>query len=67
MRVYDMSTGRLVECVSTSADVQPPDFDASAPELQLQLQLVVTESLPERDMPPELVLADLNAFIDEMS
>jgi hypothetical protein len=65
MRVYDMSTGRLVECVSTSADVQPPDFDASAPELQLQL--VVTESLPERDMPPELVLADLNAFIDEMS
>jgi hypothetical protein len=64
MKVYDMSTGRLVESTSTTAGAQPPDIDASAPELQLQL--VVSESLPERGIPPELVLADLNAFIDKM-
>jgi hypothetical protein len=64
MRVYDMSTGRLVERVSTSDDAQRPDIDASAPELQLQL--VVSDSLPEKGIPPELVLADLNAFIAKM-
>jgi hypothetical protein len=57
-----MSTGRLVESVSTTDNARRPDFDTRA----LELRLVVAESQPERGIPPELVLADLNAFIDEM-
>jgi hypothetical protein len=64
-QVYDMSTGRLVESDSTADDTHRPDFRNNA--LQLQLQPVVSESLPERDIPPELVLVDLNTFIDDMS
>ncbi len=64
--VYDMSTGRMVETVTTSSDAYRLDFDATATELQLQLQPLVSESLPKRGIPPELVLADLNAFLDKM-
>jgi hypothetical protein len=64
-RVYDMSTGRLVEETLTTYDTaRRLDIDARA--LDLRLQPVVTESLPERGIPPELVLADLNAFLDKM-
>ena len=64
-RVYDMSSGRLVEeSQVTSDNSQRLDIDAGA--LDLRLQPVVSESLPERGIPPELVLADLNAFFDKM-
>ncbi len=64
-RVYDMSSGRLVEeHKATSDNSQRLDIDAGA--LDLRLQPVVSESLPERGIPPELVLADLNAFLDKM-
>jgi hypothetical protein len=60
-----MSTGRLVDETLTAPDTaQRQDIDADA--LDLRLQPVVSESLPERGIPPELVLADLNAFLDKM-
>jgi hypothetical protein len=64
--VYDMSTGQVEETASMVDSAQQLDFCAHTEELQLQLQPVVTESLPERGLPPELVLADLNAFLDKM-
>ncbi len=66
-RVYDMSTGQMVEAASAVENTARLDMDARAWDLQLQLQTVTTESRPERGIPPELVLADPNAFIDEMS
>ena len=64
-RVYDMSTGQMVEeRIVTSDAAHRPDTDTTA--LGLRLQTVVSESHPERGIPPELVLADLNAFIDKM-
>jgi hypothetical protein len=36
-------------------------------ELELRLLPVTTDSHTQRQMPPELVLADLNAFLDVMS
>jgi hypothetical protein len=64
--VFDMSTGRMVETVTTSDNPEWRDFDATAKELQLQLQPVTIESLPKRGIPPELVLADPNAFLEKM-
>lgn len=66
-RVYDMSTGRPVEETAATGNVQQPHFDATELALELQLQPVTNESLPEKGLPPELVLADLNAFLDKMS
>ena len=64
-RVYDMSTGRLEETSRSASDtVHRQDPDATA--LGLQLQPVVSESIPMRGMPPELVLADLNALLKKM-
>ncbi|MCU7924297.1 MAG: hypothetical protein KZQ88_16530 [Candidatus Thiodiazotropha sp. (ex Dulcina madagascariensis)] len=63
--VYDMSTGQTLEnsqSTEKTASVAPV---ASIPELRLQL--VTPESREERDIPPELVLADLNAFLETMS
>jgi hypothetical protein len=62
--VYDMSSGQIVESASTIEQTRRLDYDATA--TQLQLQPVVSESCPERGMPPELVLADLNAFLEKM-
>jgi hypothetical protein len=64
-RVYDMSTGQVVEnsLANESRPVIAPD--ASMPELQLQL--VTPDLRTEREIPPELVMADLNAFLDKMS
>lgn len=62
--VYDMSTGRVVESASTIE--QPRQLDVDTIATQLQLQPVVTESLPKRGIPHELVLADPNAFLDKM-
>ncbi len=64
--VYDMSTGRVVETTSTAEEIRRLDFDAATMQLQLQLQPVITESTPKRDIPPTLVLADPNAFLDKM-
>lgn len=64
-RVYDMSTGQIADSGLTDETTQLIAPDASVPALQLQL--VTTERRTEREIPPELVLADLNAFLDEMS
>jgi hypothetical protein len=63
--VYDMSSGQIVESASTIEQTRRLDHDATA--TQLGLQPVVCESRPERGIPPELVLADLNAFLEKMS
>jgi hypothetical protein len=63
--VYDMSTGQVVENGLTNDAPQRIAPDASIPALQLQL--VTPEQRAEREIPPKLVLADLNAFLDEMS
>lgn len=64
-RVYDMSTGRVLSTATTAENAHDLELDATAP--QLQLQPVAEEFPPKRGIPPELVLADLNAFLDEMS
>ncbi len=66
-RVYDMSTGQMVETANAAEPTTRLDIDARAWDLQLQLQTVPTESRPERGIPPELVLADPSAFLDKMS
>jgi len=64
--VYDMSTGRILE--STLHTHATPRLTTDATLTALQLQLVLPESRPQRPrMPPELVLADLKAFIESMS
>ncbi len=64
--VYDMSTGQLVKSNAMADETQGLAIDATAWDLELRLQPVTSESLPERGLPPELVLADLNAFLDKM-
>ena len=64
--VYDMSSGQVVETTAVADDSQRLAHDATARELQLRLQPVTSESRPERGLPPELVLADPNAFLDKM-
>lgn len=64
--VYDMSSGQVVETTGVADDSHRLTHDAIAGELQLRLQPVTTESKPERGLPPELVLADPNAFLDKM-
>ncbi|MEJ2692536.1 MAG: hypothetical protein P8166_05595 [Candidatus Thiodiazotropha sp.] len=64
-RVYDMSTGRVLNTATTAENAHGLELDAAA--TQLQLQPVAEEFPPKRGIPPELVLADLNAFLDEMS
>ncbi|MES9991712.1 MAG: hypothetical protein ABW098_07155 [Candidatus Thiodiazotropha sp.] len=63
-RVYDMSTGQIIEnCLANEIGpaIAP---NASLPELQLQL--VTPDQSTEREIPPELVMADLSAFLDKM-
>lgn len=64
--VYNMSTGQVEETTVVADDAQRLATDAYAEQLQLRLQPVSNESIPERGLPPELVLADLNAFLDKM-
>ena len=64
--VYDMSSGQVVETTAVTDDSRRLTHDAIAKELQLRLQPVTTEHPPERGLPPELVLADPNAFLDKM-
>ncbi|MCG8488151.1 MAG: hypothetical protein MI756_11845 [Chromatiales bacterium] len=65
--VYDMSSGQILETGLTtlSAPEDAPRIDE--PALELGLQPVTSESPTKCAFPPELVLADLNAFIDKMS
>ncbi|MCU7852208.1 MAG: hypothetical protein KZQ80_08335 [Candidatus Thiodiazotropha sp. (ex Monitilora ramsayi)] len=63
--VYDMSTGRML--ASDLSVERPQRLVSETHTPELQLQLVVLESIPERTLPPELALADLNAFFDKMS
>ncbi|MET0066792.1 MAG: hypothetical protein ABW076_10670 [Candidatus Thiodiazotropha sp.] len=64
--VYDMSTGLTVD-TGESAPTPVAAASDGACELELRLQPVHNESHTQRQMPPELVLADLNAFLDDMS
>lgn len=64
--VYNMSTGQVVETSPTDNNAHGLDFNAAAMQPQLQLQTVITESYPKRGIPPTLVLADLNAFLNKM-
>jgi hypothetical protein len=64
--VYDMNSGQIIESGLTNNEATQlvaPQADIPA----LQLQLVTSEQSTEREIPPELVLADLNAFLEEMS
>jgi hypothetical protein len=63
--VYDMSTGGIMLTDPPAEIPQRPTSDA--PIAELQLQLIAPESRPEKLFPPELVMADLNAFLDTMS
>jgi hypothetical protein len=65
--VYDMSTGQIIETGLTclSAPQNAPQIEETA--LQLGLQPITSESPTKRALPPELVLADLNAFLEKMS
>ncbi|MCU7803370.1 MAG: hypothetical protein KZQ92_05325 [Candidatus Thiodiazotropha sp. (ex Lucinoma borealis)] len=63
--VYDMGSRQILEYGLTKEATQPVAPDAYMPGLQLQL--VTPESCTEREIPPELVLADLTAFLDKMS
>ncbi|MEJ2405026.1 MAG: hypothetical protein P8171_12170 [Candidatus Thiodiazotropha sp.] len=63
--VYDMSTGQMVE-IGASAST-PVAAAQGTYELELRLLPVTTDSHTQRQMPPELVLADLNAFLETMS
>ncbi|MES9977250.1 MAG: hypothetical protein ABW107_00705, partial [Candidatus Thiodiazotropha sp. 6PLUC5] len=61
--VYDMSTGQISETGLEEASVHQNAPNAEyATELELGLQPVISESSTKRALPPELVLADLNAF-----
>lgn len=64
--VYNMSTGQVEQTTAVADDAQRLATDAYAEQLQLRLQPVSNESIPERGLPPELVLADLNAFLYKM-
>jgi hypothetical protein len=64
--VYDMSTGQMVE-IGVTASTLVAAATVSAYDLELRLVPVTHESHTQRQMPPELVLADLNAFLDTMS
>lgn len=63
--VYDMGSGQILEFGLTKEATQPVAPDTSVPELQLQR--VSPEICTEREIPPELVMADLTAFLDKMS
>ncbi|USF87868.1 hypothetical protein [Candidatus Endoriftia persephonae] len=71
--VFDMSTGQVVERYSAKDECSEHRTTAneliapSAAQPQLGLQEVIAEQHEEKRIPPELVLADLNAFLDEMS
>ncbi|MCU7905309.1 MAG: hypothetical protein KZQ76_05510 [Candidatus Thiodiazotropha sp. (ex Epidulcina cf. delphinae)] len=62
---YDMSTGQILENGQSTETTQSVAPVASIPELRLQP--ATPEPRTERDIPPELVLADLNAFLETMS
>lgn len=63
--VYDMGTGHIL-LTDPPAEI-PHRLASDAPFAELRLQPVATESRPEKAIPPELVMADLHAFIDKMS
>jgi hypothetical protein len=65
--VYDMSTGRILDPGIETHDTSMLGLTQDATRCALQLQLVLPESRPKRQLPPELVMADPNAFIDKMS
>jgi len=65
--VYDMSTGRILNPEPEVHDESTHGLSFDATRCALQLQLVLPESRPKRLIPPELVMADPNAFIEKMS
>lgn len=65
--VYDMGTGRILNPETELPDESTYGLICDTTLCALQLQLVLPESRPKRQIPPELVMADPNAFIDKMS
>ncbi|MCG7985297.1 MAG: hypothetical protein JAY90_21440 [Candidatus Thiodiazotropha lotti] len=65
--VYDMSTGQIIETGHTTLSAPQNASEFDQPALQLGLQPVTSERPTKCAFPPELVLADLNAFIEKMS
>jgi hypothetical protein len=61
--VYDMSTGQILETGLTDVSVQADAPHAYETELELGLQPITSEKHTKSVIPPELVLADLNAFL----
>ncbi|MET0089412.1 MAG: hypothetical protein ABW068_05210 [Candidatus Thiodiazotropha sp.] len=64
--VYDMSTGQKVETGVSASTLVAAAIDSTC-DLELRLVPVTHESHTQRQIPPELVLADLSAFLDDMS
>ncbi|MBT3048085.1 MAG: hypothetical protein G8D61_21285 [gamma proteobacterium symbiont of Ctena orbiculata] len=64
MKVYDMSSGQAMDNCLTNETEQVVAPDASLPELQLQP--VTPEQRTEREIPADLVMADLSAFLEKM-
>ncbi|MCG7866626.1 MAG: hypothetical protein JAZ19_18405 [Candidatus Thiodiazotropha taylori] len=65
--VYDMSSGQIIETGLTTLSAPQDASQWDQPALELALQPVTSESPTKCAFPPELVLADLNAFIEKMS
>jgi hypothetical protein len=63
--VFDMSTGQVVRSKTATDSNAELIYAAEMPALQLIP--VISEPRPETPFPPELAMADLNAFIDKMS
>ena len=66
-KVYDMSTGQIIDTGITDVAMSAIASNTYASELELRLQPVTSEQHTKSAFPPELVLADLNAFLDTMS
>ena len=66
--VYDMSTGQITETgvADVPAYQNAPQAEYGT-ELELGLQPVICEQRTKSALPPELVLADLDAFLYKMS
>ncbi|MCG7975635.1 MAG: hypothetical protein JAZ16_11305 [Candidatus Thiodiazotropha taylori] len=65
--VYDMSSGQIIETGLTTLSAPQDASQWDQPALELALQPVTSECPTKCAFPPELVLADLNAFIEKMS
>jgi len=65
--VFDMSTGEVLEDCQTVLSQSRPGIATAYSLPELRLQVIPDDSREEKQMPTELVTADLNAFLTNMS